>query len=207
MNGYSGFRPPFFETLLDAVNRLPASQALVTLHDLGVRSSSATALWRPIQTAATCSSSARAPAPSASRIVWSPATDAKFASATGVVPPDPGPPPFVTGESATYRVHWTSGPMRVPAATVTIAVQPPQGSERYRFQVTAKTEPWMSRFYEADVLIETTASDGLLPYSYREAIEDREANRASDGVRRQSTRNALDERRHVDDAAARRRRA
>ena len=41
--------------------------------------------------------------------------------------------------------------MRVPAGTVTIGVQPPQGSESYRFQVTAKTEPWMSRFYEADV--------------------------------------------------------
>ena len=36
VNGYSGLRPPFFEALLDAVNRLPAPQALVTLHDLGV---------------------------------------------------------------------------------------------------------------------------------------------------------------------------
>ena len=189
VNGYSGFRPPFFETLLDAVNRLPASQALVTLHDLGVEFVVSDG---PLETDPDSRDvlveRAGAGAQRIYQIVWSPATDAKFASATGVVPPDPGPPPFVTGESATYRVHWTSGPMRVPAATVTIAVQPPQGSERYRFQVTAKTEPWMSRFYEADVLIETTASDGLLPYSYREAIKD--------GKRRIERQTAFDADRH-----------
>jgi Protein of unknown function (DUF3108) len=189
VNGYSGIRPPFFETLLDAVNRLPASQALVTLHDLGVEFVvSDGPLETDPESRDVLVERASAGAQRIYQIVWSPAADTKFAAATGVVPPDPGPPPFVAGESATYRIRWTSGPMRVPAGTVTIAVQPPQGSESYRFQVMAKTEPWMSRFYEADVLIETTASGGLLPFSYREAIKD--------GKRRIDRQTAFDADRH-----------
>ena len=173
VNGYSGFRPPFFEALLDAVNRLPAPQALVTLHDLGVEFVvSDGPLAIDPESREVLLERASFGAERIYQVVWSPATDAKLTAATGIVPPAPGPPPFVVGESATYRVRWTNGPMSVPAATATIAVLPSQDCESYRFQVLAKTEPWMSRFYEADVLIETTVGGELLPRSYREAIVD-----------------------------------
>jgi hypothetical protein len=173
VNGYSGVRPPFFDALLDAVNRLPTPQALVTIHELGVEFvvSDGPRTIGP-EARDVLVERANFGAQRVYQVVWSPATDSAFTATTGVVPPDAGPPPFAIGESATYRVRWTSGPMSIPAAAATIAVLPPQGHESYRFQVSAKTEPWMSRFYQADVLIETIVSDALLPFSYREAITD-----------------------------------
>ena len=189
VNGYSGLRPPFFEALLDAVNRLPAPQALVTLHDLGVEFvvSEGPLEIGPESRDVLVERASFGPQ-HIYQVVWSPAADTTFMATTGVVPPEPGPPPFVVGESATYRVRWTSGPMSVPAGAATIAVLPPQGDESYRFQLLARTEHWMSRFYEADVVIETTASGGLLPLSYREAI--------TDGKRRIERQSAFDVGRH-----------
>ena len=139
VNGYSGFRPAFFEALLDAVNRLPAPQALVTLHDLGVEFVvSDGALEIDPESRDVLLERASFGAERIYQVVWSPAIDAKFTAATGIVPPAPGPPPFVVGESATYRVRWTSGPMSVPAGTATIGVLPPQDGESYRFQVTGE---------------------------------------------------------------------
>ncbi len=173
VNGYSGFRPPFFEALLDTVNRLPSPQALVTLHELGVEfivNDGALEIGPEIRDVLVDRASFGAQ--HVYQVVWSPAIDAKFTASTGVVPPDPGPPPFLVGESATYRIRWTSGPMSVPAAAATIAVLPPQNGETYRFQVLAKTEPWMSRFYEADVRLETGGGERLLPFSHHELITD-----------------------------------
>ena len=175
VNGYSGFRPPFFETLLEAVNRLPAPQALLTLHDLGVEFVVSDGAL-PIDAASRNVLVERADlgAQRIYQVVWSPATESALTAAEGAaaLPPPPGPVPFVSGELATYRIRWTSGPMSVPAGTASIGVLPAQGDDGYEFQVRARTEPWMSRFYEADVLIETIASGGLLPSSHRETIDD-----------------------------------
>ena len=189
VNGYSGFRPPFFEALLDTVNRLPSPQALVTLHELGVEfivNDGALEIGPEIRDALVDRASFGAQ--HIYQIVWSPAIDAKFTASTGLVPPDPGPPPFLVGESATYRIRWTSGPMSVPAADATIAVLPPQNGEAYRFQVLAKTEPWMSRFYEADVRLETGGGERLLPFSHHELI--------TDGKRRIERQTTFDASRH-----------
>ncbi len=189
VNGYSGFRPPFFEALLDTVNRLPSSQALVTLHELGVEFIvSDSALEIGPENRDVLVDRASFGAQHIYQVVWSPEIDAKLTTTTGVVPPDPGPPPFLVGESATYRIRWTSGPMSVPAAAATIAVLSPRDEERYRFQVLAKTEPWMSRFYEADVRIETAVNEGLLPVSHQEVI--------SDGKRRIERQTTFDAGRH-----------
>ena len=80
--------------------------------------------------------------------------------------------PFAVGESAVYRLRWTSGPVDVPAGEATISVAPPQGPEAYRFGVLATTAPWVSRFYEAVVTLETVASAQLLPLAYREVIDE-----------------------------------
>ena len=87
-------------------------------------------------------------------------------------PPEPGTPPFTVGETATYRVRWTNGPIGVPAAEATIAVAPPQGSESFRFAVSATTAPWVSRFYQVDARLEATTNGRLLPLEYREAIDE-----------------------------------
>jgi hypothetical protein len=189
VNGYSGFRPPFFEALLDTVNRLPSPQALVTLHELGVEFivNNGTLDIGP-ESRDVLVDRGSFGAQHIYQLVWSPAVDAKFTASTDVVPPDPGPPPFLVGESATYRIRWTSGPMSVPAAAATIAVLPPQNGESFRFQVLARTEPWMSRFYQADVRLETAVSGGLLPLNHSELI--------SDGKRRIERQTTFDASRH-----------
>jgi hypothetical protein len=78
--------------------------------------------------------------------------------------------------------------MNLSAGDATIAVAPSQGVERYRFVVSAKTAPWMARFYEADVLLETTVNDRLLPLAYHETI--------SDGKRRSERQLTFDDERH-----------
>ncbi|HEY1912768.1 MAG TPA: DUF3108 domain-containing protein [Vicinamibacterales bacterium] len=189
VNGYSGFRPPFFEALLDTVNRLPSPQALVTLHELGVEfivNNGPLEIGPESRDVLVDRGSFGAQ--HIYQLVWSPAADAKFTVPTSVVPPDPGPPPFLVGESATYRIRWTSGPMSVPAAAATIAVLSPQNGESFRLQVLARTEPWMSRFYQADVRLETAVSGRLLPLNHSELI--------SDGKRRIERQTTFDASRH-----------
>ena len=173
VNGYSGMRPPFFEALIDAANRLPAPESLLTLHDLGVEYLvSDTPLVLDPESKSVLIERASFDDQRVYQLAWSTVTEAKLTAVTETPPPEPGPPPFAIGESATYRVRWTSGPMNVSAGDATISVAAPQGNGSYRFVVTAKTAPWMSRFYEADVLLETTANTRLLPLTYHEAITD-----------------------------------
>jgi hypothetical protein len=173
VNGYSGVRPPFFEAVAEAVSRVPGPESLVALHDLGVEyvvSARPLSLEGPAATALV--ERTRFTDQHVYQMNWTPELETLLASAGEATPPEPGPATFVPGERATYRVLWTSGPMRVPAGDATIAVVPPQGPERFRFVVSARTAPWVSRFYEADVTVESTASARLLPLTYREAILD-----------------------------------
>ena len=187
VNGYSGLRPPYFEALADTANRLPAAESLLALHDLGVEF---------------IVSNHQLPAGAEGALVeravfddqrvyqfaWSPELETRLRTSTEIAPPEPGPPPFAIGESATYHVSWTSGPVGLSAGDATIAVAPAQGSERYRFSVTAKTAPWMARFYDADVMLETTANERLLPLGHHETI--------SEGRRRTDRQLTFDNDRH-----------
>jgi hypothetical protein len=173
VNGYSGVRPPFFAALVDAMSHMPTADALLALHDLGVEyviSNDPLAIDSRISEALV--ERARFSDQYIYGVVWSPAIEAKMTTDTGPPPPEPGPTPFAVGESATYRVRWTSGPMNVPAGEATIAVAPTHGAESFRFVVTAKTAPWVSRFYEADASLETTAGDRLLPITHVESISE-----------------------------------
>jgi hypothetical protein len=171
VNGYSGLRPPFFEALTDVAGRVPAADALLALHDLGVEY---IVSERPL---AIEDGEDRALVERVSfsdqhvyELLWSPAIEARLASVSEAAPPEPGPLSFAVGELATYRVFWTNGPVSLPAGDATIAVVAPQGTERHRFVVSAKTAPWVSRFYHADARLESTANQRLLPLTYAEAI-------------------------------------
>jgi hypothetical protein len=173
VNGYSGLRPPFFEALVDEVNHLPAEDSLLALHDLGVEY---VVSDRPLPLN---DDNGRALVERAAfndqrvyQMTWSPELESRLAAIADISPPEPGPPPFEVGESATYHVRWTSGPMNISAGDATITIAPPEGPARYRFVVSAKTAPWMTRFYEADVRLETTASERFLPLTYHETVSD-----------------------------------
>ena len=171
VNGYSGVRPPFFETLVDAMSRVPSPESLQAMHDIGVEYVvSNHALARDATLGDALVERARFSDQYVYQVLWSPELETRLAGPGGAPPPEPGPPTFVVGESATYHVRWTSGPLDVPAGEATIAVVPPQGPESFRFLVSAKTAPWVARFYEVDARLEATASRQLLPLEYREAI-------------------------------------
>ena len=176
VNGYSGVQPPFFPALVDAMSRMPSADGLLVLHDLGVEY---VVSDHPLGIDAADGALREALVERARfsdqyvyQIVWSPAIESTLAAETGPAPPGPGPPSFAVGESATYRIQWTGGPINLPAGEATIAVAPPNGGESFRFVVSAKTAPWVSRFYEVDARLETTASDRLLPIAHVESIRE-----------------------------------
>ena len=190
VNGYSGLRPPFFETLVDEVSHLPADDSLLALHDLGVEFVvSDRALPLNDENGRVLVERAVFNDQRVYEMTWSPELESRLAAIVDISPPEPGPPPFDIGESATYHVRWTSGPMNISAGDATISIAPPHGPERYRFVVSANTAPWMARFYEADVRLETTASERFLPLTYHETISDgkrtTERQLTFDGARRE----------------------
>lgn len=175
VNGYSGVVPPFFEAMVETANRLPSPDALLAMHNVGVEYVVSDAAL-PTDPAFGDVLAERAVFGDDTRVYqlqWSPEIEAKVRGAADMPPPpDPGPIPFAAGEAATYRVRWTSGPLDVAAGEATISVLPPQPDAAFTFRVDASTAPWMSRFYEAIVRLESTTTDGLLPLTYSEAIDE-----------------------------------
>ena len=80
-------------------------------------------------------------------------------TSTRPVSPPPGPVPFHIGEDAHYSVRWDGAGVDLAAGEVQLSVEPPQ----YRFVVTAKTAPWVAKFFEAQDRFATTADAMLLP--------------------------------------------
>ena len=175
VNGYAGVRPPFFAAVVDAMRGLPSPDALLTLHDLGVEwVVSDEPLTADPDLAGTFVERAQFSDQRVYQLVWSPAAESMLDDAAAVAPPEPGPPPFGVGESTTYRVRWTTGPLRLPAGEATLSVEPPDGSAAFRFVIAAATAPWVSSFYTAQVRLETTTTDRLVPLQHRQTVaEDR----------------------------------
>jgi hypothetical protein len=175
VNGYSGIRPPFFPAVVDVMSQMPSADALLALHDLGVEYVVAD---RPLELRPPDSSPigpaiverARFSDQTVYQLVWSPEIAAAIEADTTPPPPEPGPPGFAVGESATYEIRWTSGPVNLPAGEMTVAVASPQSSEAFRFVASAKTAPWVARFFEADAQLQTTADARLLPLAHAETI-------------------------------------
>lgn len=173
VNGYSGVLPPFYEALVDTTSRAPSAESLLTLHNIGVEYIvSDRPLWPRTDLGEALAERARFDDQRVYQLRWSPDVESTVRASTDVRPLEPGPAPFVVGESAAYRVRWTSGPVDLPAGTATIGVEAPDDRQTYRFKVQATTAPWVSRFYEAVVTLEATASSRLLPLAYREIIDE-----------------------------------
>jgi Protein of unknown function (DUF3108) len=160
VNGYSGLRPPFYAALVDTFHTFPSVDAMWTLKDLEVRY---------------VVSPARIDAgrwPLAERahfdgriiyeVVWTPEAEAKLGEPPVPVPPPVGVIPFQPGETLTYRVEWAG-----PAGTVSageIGVSAARSSDQgWRFTVTARTAPWVARFFDADDRFVTDTTPDLMP--------------------------------------------
>jgi hypothetical protein len=163
VNGYSGQRPAFYSAVVDALADMPSAEALSTLKELEVRF---VVSERALAGAGTPSSPlverARLAEGNVYELRWTPEAEAALDDVNVPPPPPPGTPSFAAGETATYDVHWDSGPLDVPAGRATIRVIDGEaGSERWEFEATAETAAWVSSFFQARDRF-TTRTNGLL---------------------------------------------
>ena len=157
VNGYSGQRPAFYPSIVDALGTFPSGEALATLKDLGVRF---VVSAHPVALPAVTPLVERA-AFDKTRIYelrWTPETE-RAIEEPSAPPPPPGPVSFAPGERAVYQVQWIGGPLDLPAGTATLTV----GAPAYTFSATAETAEWVSRFFEARDTYTTSADASLVP--------------------------------------------
>ncbi len=177
VNGYSGQRPGFFSSLVDALSPLPDAESLWTLHELEVRflvsgAPLATATWPLVERA-------RLAAPDGTRayiyeLRWTPDLEARLEAAAAPPPPDPGPAPFRPGEVAEYDILWAAAAGAVPAgrAILSVGAAPEASNAAYRFMATGETAGWMARIFEARDRFETIADAKLLPLAHERHLRE-----------------------------------
>lgn len=170
VNGYSGVRPPFFAAVVDAMSRMPSAESLLTLRGLGVEYIvSDRMLVVPPVLDDVLIERAQFSSQRVYQVMWSPEAVSRLV-VDETPAPEPGPPTFAVGESATYRVRWTSGLIDAAAGEAIVSVAPPSASEAFRFTASAKTAAWVVQFYDVGAELETTASSRLLPLQHLETI-------------------------------------
>jgi len=199
VNGYSGQRPDFYRPLAEAINTFPSFDALRALHDTHVRfivvheplrpgeSRERNDAREPSEPSEPKPYKIRAQLPDATiyELTWTPEFETRLAASSIVEPPPPGAIPFRVGEVAQYRVHWAGAGVDVSAGDISIAVEPPA----YRLVITARTAPWVAKFFEARDIFATQTSDMLLPL-----VHEREQN---EGARHVTRAFVYDEQAHV----------
>jgi hypothetical protein len=200
VNGYSGQRPPFFPTIVDALHDFPSADAMFALKDFDVRYivTDAPVVVGDWPLVLRAHFEPRESAPASDReaerfiyeFVWTPEAEAHLGEPTVPEPPPPGAAPFAVGETLAYTVYWDGPTGRVTAGAIDLAVESPsvaappasqsatpsalqlasQGG--YRFRLRAKTADWISRFYEADDQFITTVSPDLLPLTHERRLRE-----------------------------------
>lgn len=177
VNGYSGQRPAFYPSLVDALSTFPSDESLAVLHDSAVRF--------VVVHGAAAADAENAPPPIGERVrfadaaifelQWTPEAEERLAHVSTVRPDPPGAIPFGPGETARYSVAWGGAGMNLAAGEIVVRVEPPA----YRLIVEAATAPWMSRFFEAQDRFVTVTDQQLLTL-----VHEREQNEGSRHVTR-----------------------
>lgn len=187
VNGYSGQRPSFFVPLVEQMSEFPSPSSLWMLRDLGVRF--VVSLLDPDAADVSQRVSGNGPTPLVERarfetrviyeVVWTEDVERGMPRPTGPAPPPPGPAPFLAGERAVYEVGWKGAAgMGLGAGEAEFAAdEAPQDAgggtpARHLFTLSARTAPWVSRFFEADDRFETVADASMLPIIHRQIIRE-----------------------------------
>ena len=189
LNGYSGQRPAFFTSVVDAFADPASIDARAMLKELDVKY---VVSPQPLAIAD------RLDSPYVERetfgdetiyeVVWTETSEAALEDVDVAVPPLPGPIPFSNTERATYSVQWLSGPLDVSAGTITLSVVAADAADTgangapaaWVFEATAETAPWVSRFFEARDRFRTSAAADLTPLMHQRFL--REGRRVVDRV-------------------------
>ncbi len=189
VNGYSGQRPSFYTSLVDALADPSSADARATLKELSVRFVvSPGDLPGAGQPASPFVEQARLAEGVIYELVWTPESESALDEVAMAEPPPPGLPPFKVGETATYDVQWLNGPLDLTAGQISLSVVTPEARDRdgagtlpsWVFEVAVDTAPWVSRFFEAHDRFRTAADSSLLPLLHQRAL--REGRRAVDRV-------------------------
>lgn len=189
VNGYSGQRPSFYTSLVDALADPASVDARATLKELAVRF---VVSPRSLQGAGTPASpfveQARFDESVIYELVWTPESEAALDEVAVAEPPPPGAAPFKVGERAAYDVQWLNGPLDLTAGRITLSVVEPEPRDggaagevpEWVFDVAVETAPWVSRFFEARDRFRTAADGQLKPLLHQREL--REGRRAVDRV-------------------------
>lgn len=186
VNGYSGQRPSFFTSFVDALVDPASIEARAVLKDAAVRYVvSPTSIEGAGDPSSPFLERARVAEGVIYELIWTPESEAALDAEEVAAPPPPGPLPFVAGETATYQAEWLSGPLDIPAGTVTLRVLARDAAGApaepgWVFEATIDTAGWVSRFYEAHDRFETRADAQLKPLTHTRTI--REGRRAVDNA-------------------------
>ena len=189
VNGYSGQRPSFYTSLVDALAAPASVDARAALKELNVRF---------IVSPESLAGADDAPSPFVERtrqdhqliyeLVWTPESEAALDEGAVAEPPLPGVPPFKVGEQVRYDVEWVNGPLDLTAGQITLSVVAPEAGDHsatgeppaWVFEVAMDTAPWVSRFFEAHDRFRTAADVAIRPLLHQRAL--REGRRAVDRV-------------------------
>lgn len=189
VNGYSGQRPSFYTSLVDAFADPASAEARATLKELNVRFVvSPGDLAGAGQPASPFVEQARFDGRVIYELVWTPESEAALDEVAIAEPPPPGVAPFKVGEQARYDVEWLNGPLDLTAGYITLSVVAPESRDlgpageppAWVFDVGVETAPWVSRFFEARDRFRTAADSALRPLLHQRAL--REGRRAVDRV-------------------------
>ncbi len=189
VNGYSGQRPSFYPSLVDAFAEPAGADARATLKELNVRFVvSPTDLAGAGGAASPFVERARFDDRVIYEVEWTAASEAALDEVSMAEPPAPGPAPFAVGETAAYDVQWLNGPLDLTAGRITLRVVAPDAEDRgaagespaWVFEVSVDTAPWVSRFFEAHDRFRTSADAQLKPLLHRRYL--REGRRAVDRI-------------------------
>jgi hypothetical protein len=173
VNGYSGQRPAFFSALVESLDGFPSPVALATLLEIDVRF-----IVSPIGLAGDGPASplverARFADGVIYELRWTPESLAAIDTVPSPPPPPPGPPPFVSGERTVFDVYWDGGPLNVPAGRAELTVTQGASAEQpWRFELTAETASWVSRFFQARDRFVTTADPVIRPLEHTREIRE-----------------------------------
>ena len=189
VNGYSGQRPSFYTSVVDAMADPASADARATLKELNVRFVvSPSDLAGAGQPTSPFVEQARLDDGVIYEVVWTPESEAALDEVAIAEPPPPGAPTFAVGEQARYDVEWLNGPLDLTAGQITLSVVAPEARDHsaageppaWVFEVGMDTAPWVSRFFEAHDRFRTAADATLRPLLHQRAL--REGRRAVDRV-------------------------
>jgi hypothetical protein len=182
INGYSGQRPAFYTSFVDEFAHPASMEARTLLKEVDVRYVVSPA---PLDGAGTPSSPFVERARLGDRViyevVWTEASEGALVDLNAPAPPAPGPPPFAVGESAVYEVQWLSGPLDLPAGTITLRVDTARATDlpsaveekpAFVFEASAVTASWVSRFFEASDVFRTAADAELRPLLHLRSLHE-----------------------------------